>query len=121
MANNPNVKIAFVANIFSKMMHFEKSGDIEQGHCHEFDHLTMLAAGRLKVTVEGQATEFVAPHMIYIQKDKMHELVAMEDNTVAFCIHVLRSTDGVGDILDPTMIPKGVDLIAEGIAKPLIR
>lgn len=121
MSDRPQIKIAYVANLFSRMMHFEKAGDIEHGHCHNFDHLTLLAAGRLKVTVEGQTSEFVAPHMIYIHKDKMHELVALEDNTVAYCIHALRSNDDTGDILDPTMIPKGVEVLAEGLAKPLTR
>lgn len=89
-------------------MHFEKAGDIEQGHTHNFDHLTLLASGSLRVTVEGKATEFKAPHMIYIHKDKKHELVALEDNTVAYCIHALRGSNTTGDILDPAMIPDGV-------------
>jgi quercetin dioxygenase-like cupin family protein len=90
------------------MMHFAKAGDIEMGHTHQFDHLTLLAKGKLKVTVEGTASEFTAPHMIYIHKDKRHELQALTDDTVAYCIHALRDKD-TGDILDPSMIPAGVD------------
>jgi quercetin dioxygenase-like cupin family protein len=90
------------------MMHFEKAGDTEIGHTHQFDHLTLLAKGKLKVTVEGTASEFTAPHMIYIHKDKRHELQALTDDTVAYCIHALRDKD-TGDILDPSMIPAGVD------------
>ena len=41
--SNPIVKLGSVANIYSRMMHFEKAGDIEQGHIHDFDHLTLLA------------------------------------------------------------------------------
>jgi quercetin dioxygenase-like cupin family protein len=115
--NHPNVKIGCVANLFSRMMHFSKAGDIEIGHSHVFDHLTLLATGSLKVTVDGVETEFHAPHMIYIHKDKIHELVAMEDNTVAYCIHALRDGNGVDDILDPAMIPKGVSPYT--IIKPL--
>ena len=102
----PIVKLGSVANIYSRMMHFEKAGDIEGGHTHDFDHLTLLASGALEVTVEGVASEFVAPHMIYIHKDKVHELVALEDNTVAYCIHAMRDSGGV--LLDPSMIPTGV-------------
>ena len=80
---NPAVHIGCVANLYSRMMHFKKAGDTEIGHTHQFDHLTLLAKGKLKVTVEGQATEFTAPHMIYIHKDKIHELVALVDDTVA--------------------------------------
>lgn len=121
MASQPKTKIAYVANLFSRMMLFEKAGDIEPGHCHQFDHLTMLAKGSLKVTVDGQTSDFIAPHMIYIQKDKMHELVALEDDTIAYCIHAIRSNDDTGDILDPTMIPNGINPIEAGIAKPLVR
>jgi quercetin dioxygenase-like cupin family protein len=106
--NQPTVHLGCVANLFSRMMHFAKAGDIEMGHTHQFDHLTLLAKGKLKVTVEGTASEFTAPHMIYIHKDKRHELQALTDDTVAYCIHALRDKD-TGDILDPSMIPAGVD------------
>ena len=105
--NQPTVRIGCVANLFSRMMRFKKAGDIEIGHTHQFDHLTLLAKGKLKVTVEGVATEFTAPHMIYIHKDKVHELEALTDETVAYCIHALRDKDS-NEILDPSMIPEGV-------------
>lgn len=114
----PIVKIGCVANLFSRMMHFKKAGDIEQGHTHQFDHLTLLAKGRLKVTVDGQSTEFTAPQMIYIHKDKFHVLEALTDETVAYCIHALRDkTDG--DILDPDMIPEGI--VPTDMAGPITR
>lgn len=115
--DHPKVQIGCVANLFSRMMHFSKAGDLEMGHTHSFDHLTLLAAGSLKVTVDGVETVFKAPHMIYIHKDKRHELVALEDNTVAYCIHALRDENGVDDILDPAMIPAGVNPIS--VAKPV--
>lgn len=105
----PRIKIGCVANLYSRMMHFKCAGDIEYGHTHQFDHLTLLANGSLKIVVEGIATEFKAPHMIYIHKDKKHELVALENNTVAYCIHALRNGNKVDDIIDPSMIPDGVN------------
>lgn len=104
----PIVHIGCVANLFSRMMHFKNAGDIEIGHTHQFDHLTLLAKGKLKVTVEGKSTEFIAPHMIYIHKDKVHELEALTDGTVAYCIHALRDKEN-NDVLDPSMIPEGVN------------
>ena len=105
--SQPTVRIGCVANLYSRMMRFAKAGDIEIGHTHQFDHLTLLAKGKLKVTVEGAVSEFIAPHMIYIHKDKVHELEALTDETVAYCIHALRDKD-TGEILDPSMIPEGV-------------
>ena len=114
----PKINIGCVANLYSRMMHFENAGDIEKGHTHPFDHLTLLATGSLKIIVDGQETIFKAPHMVYIHKDKKHELVALENNTVAYCIHALRDGNGVDDILDPSMIPKGVKGYA--VAKPVV-
>lgn len=108
MSSAPIVHIGCVANLYSRMMHFRKAGDIEHGHTHQFDHLTLLAKGRLQVTVEGVTTEFTAPHMLYIRADKNHELVALTDDTVAYCIHALRTHEG--DIIDPSMVPEGVDI-----------
>ena len=116
--SQPVVHLGCVANLFSRMMNFEKAGDIEIGHTHAFDHLTLLAKGKLKVTVDGVASEFTAPHMIYIHKDKVHELEALTDGTVAYCIHALRDKDA-GEILDPSMIPAGVDPLS--MAQPVCR
>ncbi len=114
----PDVKISCVANLWSKMMKFNNAGDRASGHKHLFDHLTLLAHGSLKVTVEGESTVFNAPHMIYITKGKDHELEALEPGTIAYCIHALRDGDAVGDILDPDMIPKGINPMS--LSKSLI-
>jgi hypothetical protein len=115
----PEVAIGCVSNLWSKQMHFLKAGSMEQGHSHLFDHLTLLASGALRVTVEGISTEFRAPQMIFIKAGKTQELVALEDNTVAYCIHALRDENGT--ILDPSMIPEGInkDNVFD-VAQPLI-
>jgi quercetin dioxygenase-like cupin family protein len=115
--SSPNISVGSVANIFSRQMHFLKTGDIEQGHKHTYDHLTLLARGKLKVTVDGKETVFTAPHMIYINKDKIHTLEALEDNTVAYCIHALMNKD-TGELLDPSMVPAGVN--PASLSEPLI-
>lgn len=95
--SGPLVKLSCVGNVFTRMMHFEKAGDIEEGHAHPFDHATLLSAGSIRLTLEGCAKDFHAPDLIFIQKDKQHQLVALEDNTVVACIHALR--DEAGEIL----------------------
>lgn len=117
--STPDIRIGCVANLFSRMMHFRHAGDVEHGHVHQFDHLTLLASGALRVTVDGVASDFRAPHMIYIHKDKHHELAALEDNTVAYCIHALRTGERVEDILDPGMVPSGVDPLK--MCNPLVK
>jgi quercetin dioxygenase-like cupin family protein len=115
----PVVALGLVKNLWSRQMHFLKAGDTEFGHTHQFDHLTLLAAGSILLTVDGVATTFKAPQMIYIKADKEHELKALEDNTVAYCIHALHDKT-TGDIISPDMIPDGVhpDDVFDLIAKP---
>jgi quercetin dioxygenase-like cupin family protein len=100
------------------MMHFKAAGDIELGHTHPFDHLTLLASGSVELEVDGVVTQFSAPHMIYIKAEKDHKLVALEADTVAYCIHALRFGDKVEDIIDPDTIPKGVNPLS--FAKPTV-
>lgn len=108
---DPQVQISCVSNVYVRMMHFKHAGDVEQGHEHPFDHVSMLARGKIKISVDGVTKEFEAPQMIFIGKEKTHELVALEDDTTVLCIHAIRDGDAVGDIIDPesTIIPPGID------------
>ena len=114
----PHIAISCVANLFCRMMHFKAAGDVELGHTHPFDHLTLLASGSVELEVDGVVTQFSAPHMIYIKAEKEHKLVALEADTVAYCIHALRFGDKVEDIIDPATIPKGVNPLS--FAKPTV-
>jgi len=99
-------------------MHFAKAGDVNEGHKHNYDHMTLLATGKVAVHVNGQTTNFTAPQMIFIQAGKSHYIEALEDNTVAYCVHALRDKD-TEEILDPAQVPAGVDAFKTGLAKRL--
>lgn len=114
----PISAISCVSNVFIRQMTFLKAGDIEQGHAHAFDHVTLLSAGSLRLHALGTITDFKAPHHIFIKAGVVHELEALEDNTVAQCIHALRDGDRVEDIIDPTSLPIYCDGIPPA-AKPL--
>jgi quercetin dioxygenase-like cupin family protein len=103
--DRPYVHISCVSNVFIKQMRFAKAGDIEQGHSHCFDHLTLLASGKLRLTALGKSTDFVAPHHIFIKAGVEHELMALEDETVVHCIHAIRDGEKVEDIVDPASVP----------------
>ena len=109
--NCPISAISCVSNVFIKQMTFVKAGDIEQGHAHCFDHITMLSNGRLRLVALGTRTDFTAPQHIFIKAGVVHELIALEDNTVAQCIHALRDGNRVEDIIDPASLPIYVEEI----------
>lgn len=113
------IKLASVANVYVRMMIFEKAGDVENGHDHPYDHTSVLSAGSIKLTVNGEDTVFRDGALIYIQRGLNHRIEALEDNTVLSCVHALRKRDGSGDIIDPASIPKGVHW--SEVAAPLIQ
>ena len=113
--DRPHSHITCVSNVFIKQMRFMKAGDTEQGHAHCFDHVTLLSAGSLRLNALGKSTDFQAPHHIFIKAGVVHELVALEDNTLAHCIHALRDGSRVEDIVDPASVPTSYRLYEAGI------
>lgn len=119
----PEVAFASVKNMWVRQMFFREAGKREDGHAHPFDHMTLLARGALRVTVRGRTTDFYARDggkIIYIEKEVEHTLEALEDGTLAYCIHALRGDNQTGDILDPASIPNGANALLDGMAAPLL-
>jgi quercetin dioxygenase-like cupin family protein len=114
----PDTKITCIKNLWTRQMFFAKAGDANEGHVHNYDHTTLLAYGSVRVHVDDKTTDFKAPHMIFIKAGKSHFIEALEDGTVAYCVHALRDKDSE-DILDADQVPAGVDAFASGMAKPL--
>ena len=90
MSEFADSNISLVDGIFIKLMHFRKKGWIAQTHVHSFDHQTILSCGRLRVTVGDDVQEYQAPTVIVIQKGAPHRLEALEDNTIATCVHQIH-------------------------------
>lgn len=109
--NPPSIQIMAVSNVYIRSMIFEKKGDTEIGHKHPYHHGTMLSSGSLLVKTEKGMKIFNAPSLIFIDKDLTHELIALEDNTVANCIHALRDVEG--ELIPPETIPEGVDAFSD--------
>jgi hypothetical protein len=108
MNNPPEIKIIAISNVYCRSMHFKKKGDFEIGHCHTYDHGTLVSTGRLLVEMlrdDGSVIsqkEFTGPSFVFISKLCMHRLTALEDNTVAVCIHAMRDIEG--NILSPEFL-----------------
>lgn len=96
--NAPEIKIIATSNVFSRLMQFNRAGDVEHGHSHPHDHATLVSSGSVRVDILNDfgvesSRDFVAPTMVFIQKGKRHRLTALQDNTVCACIHALRTVD----------------------------
>lgn len=104
---NPDSKISLVSNVWIKQMVFNDVGDFNEGHAHTFDHQTLLAYGKVIITVNGKSKEFSAPTIIYIRAGQIHEIKAVESGTICYCIHPIRDGERIEDIIDPSDIPEG--------------
>lgn len=116
----PDTRMTVASNLWIRQMHFAKTGDVNEGHTHNFDHLTLVAKGSVKVTIEGVETVFTAPHVFITAQGKRHFIEALENDTVAYCVHALRNAEAKdAEILLPDQIPQGVNLFSAGKVRPL--
>lgn len=89
-------ELGFFGNIWVRQNVLHKAGDIAGGHKHEFDHVSLLTQGTVRVEVEGyDPKEFTAPTFIIIKKEHEHDFVAMTDDVNWYCVFALRDLDGV--------------------------
>jgi hypothetical protein len=103
-------QIAFISRVWVKLMFFENAGDSSFGHTHVFDHTTILSVGSVRVISENETKEYVAPCLIVIPKNVKHQIVALQDGTVASCVHALRKGDGMDDIIDADILPENTNM-----------
>lgn len=98
---------AFQHNIYLKKMHFDKGNLTYRGHHHGFDHVTLVASGRVRVkfgavpeaNLPEEVHEYGAVSMFVTRSFREHEITSLEDNTTVCCVHAIRMKDG--EIIDP--------------------
>lgn len=84
-------------DLYIRAHHFEKAGDVHQGHQHKIDHVTMLVRGSVIVRFghEGETKQFTAPALIEIDMNIFHQLTALEDDTMYFCVFSTAGIDAL--------------------------
>lgn len=93
----------FSEGLYAKQMVIPK-GSIACQHKHNYDHLSILAQGKVRVLFDNDVVEtYTAPACINIVKDVNHTILALEDS-VWFCIHQTEETDV--DKVDQVLIKK---------------
>lgn len=103
--SDPKVDLKLVDNVFVKMHQFVNIGDTHQGHAHMFDHITLLATGKVRMKHDNGEQEFTAPYLIVTPKGITHQFIALEPGTVFCCIHAIRDGDRVDDVAPPEITP----------------
>src|SRR5947207_5563289 len=68
------------------------AGHYAETHSHNYDHLSVLASGSVKVTLDGIDSEHTGPTCLVIRANAMHRIEAITDS-VWFCIHATDETD----------------------------
>ena len=99
--SEPKTDLKLVDNVFVKMHKFLNVGDTHHGHAHMFDHITLLATGKVLMKHDNGEQEYTAPHLIVTPKGITHQFIALETNTVFCCIHAIRDGDSVNDVASP--------------------
>ena len=61
-------------------------------HAHKFDHLSVLASGKVELTVGNTTTTHEAPACLTIAAGKVHSVLALTD-IVWYCIHATDCTN----------------------------
>ena len=102
-------ELGYFGNIWVRSHKYNKNENNGGGHTHHFDHVTLLVSGRVQVEVEGHTPKiFTAPKFIVVKKEHKHRFIALEDNTVYYCVFALRDVDGnVTDIYSGDDTPYG--------------
>lgn len=81
----------FGGGMYIKETHF-KAGDWGEKHTHSFDHLSVLASGRVQLTVDNVSVEIEGPKILTVQAGKVHQVLALTDATW-LCCHATDCTD----------------------------
>ena len=93
--------LGYIGNVWVRMNYLEKAGEIAGGHTHDFDHVSLLCRGKVRVEIKGfPPKEFTAPTFIVIKKQYNHNFVALTDDVLWYCVFSMQAMEdlNVGDI-----------------------
>lgn len=95
--------LSIVDNVYVKLMHLQYAGDVVEGHAHTFDHITLLAKGKVNMEARGEVKEHSAPKLIVTPKGIVHKFTAISSDVVLCCVHAIRDGDEMEDIAPPNI------------------
>lgn len=81
----------FGAGVYAKETRIP-AGFLLGKHTHDFDHLSILASGTVRLFVNGEPREVTGPACLTIEAGKEHQVQAITD-AVWYCVHATDCTD----------------------------
>lgn len=97
--------IKIVDGIFVKQIAVRAAGMIIPQHSHSWDHLSMIAAGAVRVWADGEPLgDFRAPAGIAIKAGVKHTFLTIEPGTIIYCIHNISHTGEI-DVVEEHQLP----------------
>ena len=96
-------EIGVVGNVWVRLQQYTDVNDVNYGHKHNHDHVSLLASGKalVKIKETGESTIFEAPTFFMVKAEREHTIVPLEPNTSIYCVFALRDENGeVTDFYD---------------------
>lgn len=89
-------------NVYVKEMRFSEANQTYCGHHHDYDHVTMVASGKVSVkfaaipekNIPEEVREYTAVSTFVTRSFREHEITALTPDTVVCCIHAVRDKNG---------------------------
>jgi len=69
-------------------------GAVVKAHAHNFDHTSFVMSGSVRVKKDGAEQICAAPAWLLIEAGVEHEIEALEDGTVFWCVFAHRNQQG---------------------------
>lgn len=80
-----------VGGLYFRAINLEKLGDVVKQHTHDFEHVTCVCSGAVRVWVGGEwKGDIIGFKAIVIAANKAHTFQALEPNTRLACVHQLN-------------------------------
>lgn len=90
------VDLKLTPDLFIKTAVVKLAGTVIPTHAHSYDHVTLLAVGRLRIWADDELLgEFTGPTGILIRAKAKHRMLTLTDGVVFACIHALHGTADV--------------------------
>ena len=83
-------------NIFIRPSGILAAGKVMPRHVHNFDHTTIVFSGSIRIRADDEAEGCVlkAPAEFLVRAGVAHEITALEDGTVYWCVYSHRDAQG---------------------------